>query len=187
MLYKSLTSTTHVLVMSGYVRCVADPIHAPASGYADEFNGRSIALKIRQSFPITCNSDGNAASLIQPQLNLMHRYANLAASFKSIRIVSMAVQVTYTGSNDTAKGEVIMVGTQGLATGDLSTLTSDWRDYQGAVSHAVKDLKGPMTGSFHAFDRVNFNIPPTNFTSQFPCCFICVNSALTNDTAFRID
>lgn len=195
--------------MSGtaFYRCLADPINAPAAAYADEFLGRSIALKLNMSQAIPINDLGIGAikfaptlptnfcktfkpantttqPLVQVQSLSSDDYTNLTANFNLWRPVSSGARVSYTGSSDAGKGEVLMIGTQYTDPGlDVAT----WRDAQGLGTVAVRDMKGPLVGAFHAFDRCPFASMTGDFSAAFPFVWIGVQGAPANDTGFRVD
>jgi len=120
-----------------FVACLKDPINAAPAQYPDEFQGRTVALKIRQSVPLvpsgnSTTGESSAGIVISSSLFkfaipfastagvvtaygavVSHdEYGTLLSNMKAYRPVSLGVRVVYTGSNDTSKGEVITYGAE---------------------------------------------------------------------------
>lgn len=203
---------TSVQPRYAYYKCIADPINSPAAGYSDEYSGKSLALKLQQSNGINTSAAvdlGSAVLSVKPTLTTsgannfvqvyttvvgvygasaaaapVTNYANLNASFNAYRFVSMAAKVTYTGSDDTSKGEIIMLAQQNTTP---PTAIGAWRDVQGAKSVAVRDMKGPITASVHAFDRCPFRPLTADFMDCFPSIWIGILGGNAADNGYRVD
>lgn len=214
----------HYLFIMSFVQCLRDPINALPARYPDEFQGRTVALKIRKSVPLTpvivapATTSTACGVIIYPSLLQFHQaltvnntalttgagsaiphdeYNTLLSNMKKWRPVSMGIRVTYTGSNDTSQGEVIIYGSEGQAfnvdvpaNSDYSLTVTDWRDYQGAVSQDVRGLGKGLHASVHNFDRSPFfdiGADAAALRSIFPQINVAVTGIRPDDPAFRIE
>lgn len=122
-----------------FAELVLDPCAAELTGLPDNYVGRTIPFRIKDTFTLTTNSSGEAAGIANPRFNegfytgtftsnavsawgtaaAMDKSVALAADMKTHRILAGCVKVQYIGADQTAAGRVVMYVAENLATTDL--------------------------------------------------------------------
>lgn len=203
-----------------YAATIANPWVAVPGRIEDEFNGRTVALKINGSTDITTNSVGFGASAFQPRLDQYLRRAGVAAgatgpvdwtagaggvgavswavagapdftalnaAYNSYRIVSVGVKCTYVGGETEAKGELVVAHHQGVQDGQLSNNIATYREMGHVHVQPLYEIKNPVFGACHNFDRPEFRPMGSSFYDVFPTTTVAVLGGYINASLVKVD
>lgn len=191
-------NTASNMSRASYAATVANPWVAQPGAIEDEFNGRTVALKVNGSFDILTNDVGNGAWAIQPHLAEVLRagafppgsgdatwnppgivypaqdYTALTAAYNAYRIVSVGVKATYIGGEVDAKGEISISHHQGVAAAGLAANISSYREHGAVHVQPLYEIKGPVYGACHNFDRPAFRAMGLAHYDTFPTTVVAV-------------
>jgi hypothetical protein len=195
------------MVASAYARMVEDPTSHIAR-LPDEYAGRTSLLKLKESFDVTTNADGNWGIVLNSGgLDVAYRTYNFtagttsytstnavahsdqtatAAAIKYMRFVSGSAEISYTGEDQLSSGTLTLWN--GLINGADSVAAdlSQLRDNQGAEVVTCSSLKSKKAHvRILPYDRPNF-AGVTGAQDGMPCIFFVILGAPASSTVGSI-
>ncbi len=188
-----------------FIDLALDPWAAETVGLPDNYTGPTATTKLRDTLVVTTNASGQAAIIINPNLNAFaytgtytsnaisswgtaaqhEKYSTVNTECSALRFVAQAIRVSYMGAPLSATGRIVIMPIYGLGTADISTSPLDWYD----AGNALEAMPNDLPAEFHMvpFAEQSFVSISTSQYRSFPSVLVAIYGGVASTAVLSVE